>query len=410
MRNKKIFLLSLLLLIIFSMCRPGCSERSGSTDGGAMDASFSDSGVDGGQDGGIVAPCTVGWAIGSTSMKHPYYAVILKYDPATGQWTKQFQHPVEGSSGCDISAVDQNTAWAAICSAGPGTGAILHTVDGTNWVEQAIPDGGQGSVKGIKGLNRNVAWAATLDGIILNTTDGNNWNVVIPNTIYDGGLPINTQVNRIDAYGEKDVWIVYPAQGSDVENWRRSILHKYTTGNDWRLEELPPLDPPFGDGVISISALNQDVVWCSRWGSSSYDYRTLNAGGDAGTDWLEFKTPYGAMNDTDDICAASENSFWGVINNGMSAGYFDYVDVDGGPSTDFQPAEGLDYVYGGVSCCGSNSAWVVGNYTMWGDPPDGGNGVVVKVVKDLTADGGWKVDTTIVESALWKVSFVGATR
>jgi hypothetical protein len=116
------------------------------------------------------------------------------------------------------------------------------------------------------------------------------------------------------------------------------------------------------------------------------------------------------MNDTDDICAAGRDSFWGVINNGMSAGYFDYVDVDGGPSTFFQPAEGLDYVYGGVSCCGPDKAWVVGNYGMPGDPPDAGNGVVVSVVRDPAADGGYQVNTTFVGAALWKVSFVGATR
>ena len=434
MRQKTRILFSLLLVMSLFSVWPGCSG-GGATDGGVSDASGTDSGadtgamdagfdsggttdtgttdagsVDGGHDGGVVLPCTVGWAIGATSMHPPYYAVILKYDPSTGAWNKQYQHPVEGASGNDISAVDENTAWAALSNNGTGSGTILHTTDGKTWEAQALPDGGVTSIKGIKALSRDVVWAVTLDGTILNTTDGKNWNIVHPDTIYDGGLPINTMANRIDAHGDKDVWIVFPHQGTSGDNRRRSILHKYTNGNDWRLEELPPLPPGEGAGAISISALNRDVVWCSRTTSSSYDYRTVSGGGDAGTDWVEFKTPYGALNDTDDICAAGVDSFWGVINNGASDGYFTFVDVDGGPSTKFQPEEGLDYVYGGVSCCGSNMAWVVGNYSMPGDAPDAGNGLAVHVKKDPAADGGWKVHTTMVKDALWKVSFVGATR
>ena len=434
MRHKTRILASLCLAMSLTMAWPGCSSGV-NIDGGVTDAFSFDSGadagndtgpadagsdsggaadignIDGGQDGGVVLPCTVGWAIGTTSMQHPYYAVILKYNPATAKWNKQYQHPEEGVFGNDISAVDENTAWAALNNNGDGgNGTILHTVDGKTWEAQALPDGGVTSIKGIKGLSRDVAWAVALDGTILKTTDGQNWSIVHPNTIYDGGLPINTIANRIDAYGDKDVWIAFPHQGNIGEPRRHSILHKYTSGNDWRLEELPPLPPEEGYGVISISALNQDVVWCARAASGCYDYRTVNGGGDGGTDWVEFKTPYGGLNDTDDICAAGRDSFWGIINNGNSDGYFTFIDVDGGPSMKFQPEEGIKYVYGGVSCCGSNTAWVVGKYELIGDPPDAGNGLVVNVKKDPTADGGWRVNTTFVDGALWKVSFVGATR
>ena len=151
----------------------------------------------------------VGWAIG---WDEKYTAAIAH--TADGGLTWQAQGDLSawtGVQGNDISAVDDQTAWAALGSGGPGdaSAAILHTTDGgATWVTQTIPVGLSGGMKSVKGLSRGEAWAASLTGTILHTIDGGNtWNVVPHPT-----API-TQVNRMDAMGA-NVWIAGQQNGA----------------------------------------------------------------------------------------------------------------------------------------------------------------------------------------------------
>ena len=87
-------------------------------------------------------PLRVGWAIGDDVTGVP--AIVHTTD---GGLTWQAQGDLSawtGVEGNDISAVDDQTAWAALGSGGAGDtlGAILHTTDGgATWVTQTIPPG-----------------------------------------------------------------------------------------------------------------------------------------------------------------------------------------------------------------------------------------------------------------------------
>ena len=120
-----------------------------------------------------------GWAIGQDENNA---AAIVHTADGGLTWQRQGDSTAwTDLYGNDISAVDDQTAWAAL-SSGPGEpdGIILHTTNGGGtWVTQTIPSGLTGGIKGIKGLSRDEAWAASSDGIVLHTTDGgDNWNIV----------------------------------------------------------------------------------------------------------------------------------------------------------------------------------------------------------------------------------------
>jgi len=176
------------------------------------------------------APRT-GWAIGQDETGT---AAIVHTADGGLTWEVQGDSATwTGSTGNDISAVDDQTAWAALGSSITETnGEILHTIDGgATWASQTIPSGLTGGIKGIKGLSRDEAWAASLGGVILHTEDGGStWNIV-PNPT----IPI-TQVNRIDAMGG-DVWIADSAPGG-------AMVHTQDGGVTWRAEYLPDGDSP----------------------------------------------------------------------------------------------------------------------------------------------------------------------
>ena len=398
----------LLLVTSIFLVMPACGGASGPHDGG-IDAAIEDSGPDQGviidgamPDAKAIEPCTVGWAIGNVTVGGDSFAVIIKYDPVATTWNRQYLSQTE-SNGNDISAVDENTAWAALGGKDDvSPGAILHTSDGHTWEAQTLPSGVSTPIKGIKAVNRNLVWAVTLDGIIMKTTDGTTWNVV-PNSVY----PPDKGANRIDAYGDQDVWIAFPHQTSSYDKLH-SIVHTSNGGGDWNIEALPQPDGGVtGLGVIVVSALNRDVVWSARAAHATEHYRTVNGG----QDWQALTTNLGGAFDTDDICGASSNSFWAVINSGApTGGWFYFFDaVHSGRTTKFQPQEALDYVYGGITACGEQTAWAVGQKII-GIPDGGYGGTVVNVQQDQTADGGWRVKTSFVKEQLWKISFVGAGR
>ena len=74
----------------------------------------------------LTEPGRVGWAIG---YREDNTAAILHTDNGGLIWEEQGDPSLwKGMTGNDISAVDEQTAWAAVGS--DETGAILHTTDG----------------------------------------------------------------------------------------------------------------------------------------------------------------------------------------------------------------------------------------------------------------------------------------
>lgn len=330
----------------------------------------------------------VGWAIGRDATDT---AVIVH--TANGGLTWQVQGGSSGwtgRDGCDISAVDDQTAWAALCTGASETnGLILHTTDGgATWVAQTIPAGLVGGIKAIKGLSRSEAWAASLGGTILHTTNGGvTWNVV-PHP----AAPI-TQVNRMDAAGA-NVWIADAADGG-------AVVHTQDGGLTWRTESLPN-----GDSPLTVSAVSPLAVWGSGsdLNQNPTFYRTVN-GGDQ---WVKIVTT-GAFDHLDDVCAGSPDDAWGVTNgNGVNGHIWRvHVSANGTPEAkNVSPPELASYTPGGITCRDANVVWAVAQKGATADPTKP-LGIILQ-----TVDGGahWVQQAAPTQVRYWKVSFVGFRR
>jgi len=296
--------------------------------------------------------------------------------------------------GNDISAVDNQTAWAAL-SSGPGEpdGIILHTTNGGGkWVTQTIPSGLTGGIKGIKGLSRDEAWAASLEGVVLHTTDGGEtWDIVPQPEV------TITQVNRIDAMGS-DVWIADAAEGG-------AVVHTNDGGQHWWAEYLPCEDSP-----LTVHAFSPQDVWAS--GSILPEKNPSFYRSEGGNGSWEFIKRVGANDHLDDICAASPDDVWGALNGEESRGriWKVHVEDDGTPgglaiAKEVTPPELEGLNAEGVTCLDKSVAWVAAqNERHFPGLP---LGVIVH-----TTDGGetWTQQSAPTDIEYWKISFVGARR
>ena len=342
---------------------------------------------------GSAATGLVGWAIGTRSDGTPdgTAAIINTYDG--GQtWNEQGDPSLwKGMAGNDISAVDRWNAWAAV--GGEPGGAILHTSDGGfTWNLQPLPDGVTDVIKGVKGLSQNVAWAVTLEGIVMQTLDGGETWTIIPHEGID-----MVQVNRIDAKG-KDIWI------ADFGSGEKGMIHSPDFGRSWRQETLTNPDPDIsGFGPMGVSIVSSQVVWAPTRPAANL-FRTL----DGGSVWRLDAPDISGPNDLDDICAPNSDNVWAVQNHsGESGGSIIRVRLESGKfiSDIMDPTD--HYQYEGVTCFDENTAWVVG-FKAVGIAPELPEGVILQ-----TSDGGvnWVSQSmSVSDVALWKVSFVGAHR
>ncbi len=356
------------------------------------------------------SPLQVGWAIGHDESNT---AVILYTKNGGKKWVVQGKNTMwEGYTGQDISAIDKHTAWAALASnPADGSGKILHTTNGgATWIEQTLPEGVQGDIKGIKGLTRLEAWAVSIAGTVLHTTDGGKvWNIV-----EHPKFEIR-QVNRMDAIGCRDVldtdrsgkntgeihsnvWIAdeYGDDGGHL-----GMIHTLYNGDIWRQEYLPPTDNT-DFKVHMVSAYSPRVVWAATWGSGAL-FRTV----DGGENW-KIVADLRSMNDFDDMCAYSADALWLVQfqASGSGAGHIYRVRLEDGEAVidDFTPD--LNYRFEGLTCVSDQVAVAVG-YTDAIEPPQQ-RGIIL-----VTNDGGqtWENQPLPVDDVyLWKVSFVGARR
>jgi photosystem II stability/assembly factor-like uncharacterized protein len=238
----------------------------------------------------------------------------------------------------------------------------------------------------VKGLSRDEAWAASLGGTILHTTDGGTtWNIVPHPT-----API-TQVNRMDALGT-NVWIADAATGG-------AVVHTQAGGLTWRAEYLP------NDSPLTVHAFSPLAVWGSGSDINRNPsfYRTV----DGGDQWVKFKE-LGALDHLDDVCAASPDDAWGVQNGDGVSGDIWRVHVAGDGTLEAKnvsPTELAGYTPGGVTCLDTRVAWVV---AQKGVPPDPTKplGIILH-----TVDGEhWVQQSAPTQVRYWKVSFVGARR
>ncbi len=204
-----------------------------------------------------------GWAIGDDPSGT---AVILHTADSGAHWAAQGDRSQwQDRRGTDISAVDEQTAWAAMTGVtAESAGLILHTTNGgTTWFTQTLPVAVDQAIKGIKGLSPTTAWAATLDGVILHTTDGGSTWEVVPHPL----VPI-TQVSRIDAIGA-NIWVADGTAGD------HGIVHSRDNGQTWHSEVLP--DVLGNDGPLALNAFSPSVVWAAVDGQLDF-YRTLDGG------------------------------------------------------------------------------------------------------------------------------------
>lgn len=331
-----------------------------------------------------------GWAIGTDPSGT---AVILHTADGGAHWTAQGDKTQwQNRNGNDISAVDEQTAWAAMEGSNTDSaGTIVHTTDGgITWYTQTLPSVVEHGIKGIKGLSRDVAWAASLDGVILHTTDGGTTWTAVPHS----SAPI-TQVNRIDAIGN-NIWV------ADVGGGDHGIVHSPDNGLTWRQEVLPVVLG--NNGPLALNAFSPTVVWAAVNAQLDF-YRTV----DGGLHW-EKPVQFGGLdNDLDDLCAAAEDRAWAVYNlNGGMGGTIYRVQTHPGsaPTVEqFNPIPG--YMYEGVTCLDGNTAWVAGyrGSNVGADKP---RGIILG-----TVDGGahWTSQSlSETDFEIWKISFVGAHR
>lgn len=351
----------------------------------------------------------IGWVIGYDVNNT---AVILHTQNGGQKWVVQGDNSKwKGYNGNDISAVDKQTAWAALGSnTAGGSGKILYTTNGgVTWMEQTLPKGVNGGIKSIRGLTRLEAWAVSVAGTVLHTTDGGEvWNIV------ETGIKI-VQVNRMDAIGYRDVrdtdssgknrgkihanvWI---ADEHGEDNGHLGMIHTLYNGDIWRQEYLPPTDNS-NFKVHMVSAYSPRVAWAATWKSGAL-FRTS----DGGENW-KIVAEVGP-NDIDDMCAYSADALWFVQFQGARVGgviYHLYPDPDN-KEVEIEPFNPFpSYLYEGLTCVDDKFAVVVGFTNL--NEPSQQRGIIL-----LTHDGGqtWDKQALPVDDVyLWKVSFVGAHR
>lgn len=349
-------------------------------------------------------PLGVGWAVGHVVDEHrKTIGPSIQHTRNGGRkWVEQAdtsQWP--GYAATDVSAVDKLTAWVALAGGSEDLGAILYTRNGgLNWVDQTLPEG-VGSIKQIKGLSHREAWAASLGGTVLHTTDGGKtWSVV-------ENVPVISQVNRMDVIGYVDphddtrpakdmlmsnanIWI---ADEFGEDHGHLGMIHSLYNGDIWRQEYIPCENPTCQ--VHMVSAYSPRVAWAAAW----YD-GTLYRTADGGENWEI--VGHAGNNDIDDMCTPSEDTLWAVQYQGFAGGVIYHAHLQEGKPAEiapFNPEPG--YAYEGLTCVDDETALAVG-YKAPGQPP----GLIVS-----TTDGGTTWHSVFIDNVLfWKTSFVGARR
>ncbi len=347
------------------------------------------------------APVT-GWTIGYVQNGNAQTVKILKTSDGGAAWVLQtLPAECEGYAGNDISAVNQDVAWAAVggdLSAETKQCAILHTDNGGDeWTVQTLPSGMKTQhIKNIKGVSSSEAWAVSLLGDVLHTTDGGaSWKVVEVRDVDGNSIPVQ-EINRMDVVG-LDIWIV------DIMGGETGVIHSSNGGITWRQEKLSGMDT-LSTGPIVVSAVSSQVTWAAM-NKDGYLWWTSNGG----NTWTKSNDTLVANADYDDICASSANVIWIAFNGSLTGGGFTarVTVTDGNFQTN--QTNHPPYMLEGISPMSNDIAWAVGQ-RMASINPDMPMSAIY-----YTEDGGvtWlsqTMPTNALDVTLWKVSFVGARR
>jgi photosystem II stability/assembly factor-like uncharacterized protein len=347
------------------------------------------------------APVT-GWTIGYAQDGNAQTVKLLKTSDGGATWILQtLPAECEGYAGNDISAVDHDVAWAAVggdSSPDAKQCAILHTDNGGDiWTVQTLPSGMKTQhIKNIKGVSPDEAWAVSLLGDVLHTTDGGaSWNVVEVRDVDGNAIPVQ-EINRMDVLG-LDIWIV------DIKGGEKGVIHSSNGGITWRQEQMSGMCS-LSTGPIVVSAVSSLVTWAAM-NKDGYLWWTSTGG----NSWTKSNDTLVANADYDDICASSANVIWIAFNGTLTGGGFTarVTVTDGNFETN--QTNHPPYMLEGISPMTDTMAWAVGQ-RMPSIRPDLPMSAIY-----FTEDGGvtWlsqTMPTNALDVTLWKVSFVGARR
>ncbi len=215
-----------------------------------------------------------------------------------------------------VSAVDANTAWAV-----GDHGVIIKTTDGNNWNLQTLT--APWPLSGVSAYNRTTCWAVGWGGRIVKTTDGNSWVAQKSGTILD-----LYGVSSVDA---NTAWAV-GKQGA--------ILKISGSGDRWTAQSS---QKPYQ--LYGVSAVNTNTCWTV--GSEGTILKTTN-----GNSWSTQTS--GTSSALNAVSAVNANTAWAVGDGGIIL-----KTTDG--QTWAGQASGTGAALRGVSAVNANTAWAVGD-------------------------------------------------
>jgi photosystem II stability/assembly factor-like uncharacterized protein len=328
----------------------------------------------------------VGWAAGQAVDKSgailytPDGGLTWMRQGAPGQWPQtQFN---------DVSALDEQTAWAVgrdFIANGP---IIVRTQDGgKTWVRQQAPNGTQGQeLSGVKAVTASTVFAVGSGGIILKTSNGQDWTLLNPGN----GAPLSSW-QRLDALNEQ----VLCAGGADVDSYA-AIACSSDGGLSWqRLGDPPGF---WDEHIIDVSLVNPWTIFTAG-GGDMVTHWTFNGGQTWGR-----KALIGGF-DANGIVAVDSAFAWVACDNGVM-----FRTADGGQTWENQPTPDTAHGYYllGVTAYNQRVAYVVG--FAWNPAPGENHSIFL-----VTTDGGanWRDITpplSLVDGTFRRISFAGARR
>ena len=252
------------------------------------------------------ADSTTGWAVGWDT----YTRVPLITHTTDGEsWTPQTppsdpNYPYSCLN--DVSFIDSTTGWAVGNKYSGGTGLyaplIINTTDGSAWNLQTAPNVidpnttyTYENLLGVDFIDSTTGWAAgyyrdpntsSYHPIIMNTTDGSNWNLQTAPTGSTGYT-----LSDVDFTDSQNGWAIGP----------KYILHTSDGGANWEI---------------------QSTVGNSSYPSETFKIHFLNSS----TGW--YCNGYGIFKSTDGGATWQEENFQGIPSNYSGIQCFFFIDEE----------------------------------------------------------------------------------
>ena len=182
-------------------------------------------------------------------------------------------------------AVSATDVWAVDTS-----GALLHSTDGSRFIEQPIPARGTSALLGVDFADADHGWivgASDLWGdgsVIFHTADGGaTWQPQLST--------MSGEVVGVDALDASTAWAI----SDDTSGWNAganvSIQHTTDGGATWTVQSVP------GNSALStVDFRDASNGWAAGgvWGDLDYPLGAMFASTNGGTTWKQEKLPKGA--------------------------------------------------------------------------------------------------------------------